>query len=224
MQKNVVEIGRDFLADFVGFERGVLYTFKKLLIDPYEVVEAYKVKDPRICTPFSLIVLVFSLFFFVSLQTGLDDVIFAKADKMASKTGILWIGTVAPFLWSNLTLLLSCYVVMTCAFLSIFTRKLELSFYDHVVANLYNLAIIMAPTTLLVLLLPLIDFDFDIFNLMVIALSVVILYLKKIRLRILFYYREDVRHQLKKPMFFSGMLMAVVVLIPFILVIIRSRM
>jgi hypothetical protein len=200
-----------------------MYTFRKLLIDPYEVVEAYKYKDPRICTPFSLIVLVFSLFFFVSLQTGLDDVIFAKADKMASKTGILWIGTVAPFLWSNLTLLLSCYVVMTCAFLSIFTRKLELSFYDHVVANLYNLAIIMAPTTILILFLPLIDFDFDIFNLMIIGLSIVILFLKKIRLRILFYYREDVRNQLKKPMFFSGMLMALVVLIPFILLVIRSR-
>jgi hypothetical protein len=224
MQKGIIEISRDFLSDFVGFERGVFYTIKKLLLDPFEVVEAYKEKDSRICTPFSLIVLVFSLFFFVSMKIGLDSRMLALADKFAAIARIPEISSFAPLLWSNLPFLLSVYVVLTCGFLSLFTRKLNLSFYDHVVANLYNLAVIMAPLTLLILILPLINFNPDIFNLMMAAMFMVIIYLKKIKLRILFYYPEDVRDKLKKPMIFSGIMMSIVLLAPFFGLIFRGRL
>ena len=71
MEKGIVEIGRDFLADFIGLERGVFFTFKKLLFDPLEVMEAYKAKDPRVCTPFSLIVLVLVYSFLLLTSLGL---------------------------------------------------------------------------------------------------------------------------------------------------------
>lgn len=217
-------MSRDFLADFVGFERGVFYTIKKLLFEPYEVVEAYKEKDSRICTPFSLIVLVFSLFFFVSMKIGLDSRMLALADKFAAIARIPEISSFAPLLWSNLPFLLSVYVVLTCGFLNLFTLKLNLSFYDHVVANLYNLAVIMAPLTLLILVLPLINFNANIFNLMMAAMFLGVIYMRKIKLRILFYYREDVRDKLKKPMVFSGIMMTLVILAPFFWLIFRGRL
>ena len=223
MQKGILEISRDFLSDFVGFERGVFYTIKKLLFDPYEVVEAYKEKDSRICTPFSLIVLVFSLFFFVSMKIGLDSRLFALADKLAAKAKIPEIASLAPLVWTNLPFLLSVYVVLACGFLSLFTRKLNLSFYDHLVANLYNLAVSMAPFTLLILTLPLINFNPNIFNLIMAAMFMLIIYMKKIKLRILFYYPEDARDRLKKYMILSGIMLAIVLLAPFFWLIISGR-
>jgi len=214
MQKGIIEISRDFLSDFVGFERGVFYTFKRLLFDPFEVVEAYKEKDSRICTPFSLIVLVFSFFFFVSLKIGLDSRLFALADKLAAKAKIPEIASLAQLIWTNLPFLMSVYVVLTCGFLSLFTRKLDLSFYDHVVANLYNLAVLMAPITILLLILPLINFNAEIFNLLMGGLFLTTIYLKKIKLRILFYYPEEVRTSLKKHMVISGILMTFLLLSP----------
>ena len=215
MEKGIVEIGRDFLADFIGLERGVFYTIKKLLFDPQEVMEAYKGKDSRVCTPFSLIVLVFGFFFFVSLQTGLDVRIFAKAEKIAGKSGIPEIATLTPLVWSNLPFLVSVYVILTCSFLSLFTKKLNLSFYDHVVANLYNLAVVMALVSFLVSVLPLINFDPNLFNLMMTVMFLAIIFVKKIKLRILFYYPENVRAKLKKPMVLSSILMALVLYLPF---------
>jgi hypothetical protein len=214
MQKGIIEIGRDFLADFVGFERGVFYTIKRLLLEPEEVVESYKAKDSRICTPFSLIVLVFSLFFFVALQTGLDGRIFVKAEELAVKSGIPEIATLTSVVWSNLPLLVSAYVILTCAFLSMFTRKLELSFYDHVVANLYNLSVVMALLTIMVSLLPLIDFNPGFFSLMMIFMGLATIFFKKIKLRILYYYPGEVRVKLKNPMVFSSLTMAFVLYIP----------
>ena len=224
MEKGITEIARDFLADFVGFERGVFYTIKKLAFEPYEVVEAYKEKDSRICTPFSLIVLVFSLFFFVSLKIGLESRIFAKAEKLAAIVKIPEIAWLAPLIWTNLPFLMSVYVVLTCGFLSLFTRKMNLSFYDHVVANLYNMAVIMAPITVLVLILPLINFNQHIFNLIMAGLFMVIIYMKKFKLRILFYYREEVRAQMKKPMIISGILMSIMMLAPLFWLIFTGRL
>jgi hypothetical protein len=224
MEKGIVEIGRDFLADFIGLERGVFYTIKKLLFDPQEVMEAYKAKDSRVCTPFSLIVLVFGFFFFVSLQTGLDVRIFAKAEKIAGKSGIPEIATLTPLVWSNLPFLVSVYVILTCSFLSLFTKKLQLSFYDHVVANLYNLAVVMALVSFLVSSLPLINFDPNLFNLMMTVMFLAIIFVKKIKLRILFYYPENVRNKLKKPMILSSILMALVLYIPIIWLLFSGRL
>lgn len=216
-------MGRDFLADFVGFEQGVFFAIKRMLFEPCEVVDAYKEKDSRICTPFSLIVLIFSLFYFVSVKIGLDSRLMAIADRISAKEKIPLISSIASLIWTNLPFLLSAYVVLTCGFLSLFTRKLDLSFYDHVVANLYNLAVIIAPLTLLISVLPLINFNPDIFNLMMAAMFLVIIHLKKIKLRILFYYPEDVRDKLKKPMILSGTMMTIVLLAPFFWLIFRGR-
>jgi hypothetical protein len=224
MEKGVVEIGRDFLADFIGLERGVFYTVKKLLFDPQGVMEAYKAKDTRVCTPFSLIVLVFGFFFFVSLQTGLDSRIFAKAEKIAGKSGIPEIATLTPLVWSNLPFLVSVYVILTCSFLSLFTKKLNLSFYDHVVANLYNSAVIMAMVSFLVSVLPLIDFNGELFNLMMAGMFLATIFVKKIKLRILFYYPENVRDKLKKPMMISGIIMSLLLLAPLFWLIFIGRL
>lgn len=223
MEKNVVEMGRDFLADFIGFERGVFYTLKKLLSDPCEVVEAYKAKDSRICTPFSLIVLVFSLFFFVSVKIGLDSRFFAMAENLAIKLGTPEISSIASFIWSNLSYLLSAYVALTCGILSFFTRKLNLSFYDHVVANLYFNALGMVLMTLLVSVLPLINYDYDIFNIIGVAVGLVIIKLKKVKLRLYFYYPEEVRKDLKKPMLISGLFLGLLMSLPISWLVINTR-
>jgi len=224
MEKGIVEIGRDFLADFVGLERGVFYTAKKLLFDPLEVVEAYKAKDTRVCTPFSLIVIVFGFFFLTSNKTGTDTFIFVRAGRFAKITGIAAINDVVPFIWSNLPFLMSLFIVVVCFVLSLMTKRLNLSFYDHIVANLYNLAITMVPVSLLILILPLIDFNPNIFNLLMAGTSILMIKMKRLKLRILFYYPEEVRAGLKKPMMVSGFLMAVILLTPMIWLIISGRL
>lgn len=216
-------MSRDFLADFIGLERGVFYTIKKLLFEPYEVVEAYKNKDSRICTPFSLIVLVFSFFFFVTYRSGVEEHFFKKVSRLAAKSGIHEIAEYFPLVWANLPFLFSLYILLASFFLAIFTRKLNLSFYDHVVANLYNFAVFMAPFTFLLLFLPLIDFNPDIFNLLMVGLFLTTIYLKKIKLRILFYYPEEVRTSLKKYMVISGILMALLLLSPLFFLILTGK-
>jgi uncharacterized protein with PQ loop repeat len=207
MNKGVFEMGRDFLADFIGLERGVFYTAKKLLLNPHEVVESYKAKDSRICTPFSFIVLVFSFFFFVTYQVGLESFIFRKAEQLSAVTGIPAIGAYFPFAWANLPFLFSMYIVLHCGFLSALTKKLNLSFYDHVVANLNNSAIAMVPITMLFFVLPITDFNPNIFFVLMVGFSLSMIFLKKFKLRILYYYPEEVRHSLKRPMFITGILM-----------------
>lgn len=214
MEKGVVEIGRDFLADFIGLERGVFYTLKKLLFNPLEVVEAYKNKDSRVCTPFSLIVLVFGIFFFVASQVGVDRLIFNKVERFSKAAGIPEIAAFVPLVWTNLPFIISVYIVVTCSILALFTTKLNLSFYDHVVANLYNTAVAMLPYSALLLFLPLIKFNQIIFYLLLMAMGLLTIKLKSVKLRILFYYPEEVRDALKKPMVISGTFLALLLLLP----------
>ena len=214
MNKGVFEMGRDFLADFVGLERGVFFTLKKLFFNPLEVVESYKEKDPKVCTPFSLIVLVFSIFFIITNQIGLDGKILLAANKLSTIAGIPEAGRLAPFLWSNLPFLVSGYIILTCGLLAWLTQKLHLSFYDHVIANLYNLAATVAPLSLIVLILPLIDFNMNIFNLLMAGMFLLIIKTKKVKLRILYYYPEEVRDALKKPMVISGVSLTLILLSP----------
>jgi len=223
MEKGIFEIGRDFLADFVGFERGVFFTLKKLLFNPLEVVEDYKNKDSRVCTPFSLIVLIFGFFFLTSNKTGTDTFIFVRAGRFAKITGIAAINDVVPLIWTNLPFFMSLFTVVGCFVLSLMTKSLKLSFYDHIVANLYNLAITMVPVSLLILILPLIDFNPNIFNLLMAGTSILMIKMKSLKLRILFYYPEEVRAGLKKPMMVSGFLMAVILLTPMFWLIISGR-
>ena len=214
MEKSIVEIGRDFLADFIGLERGVFYTIKKLLFNPLEVMEAYKAKDSRVCTPFSLIVLVFGIFFFVAGQVGVDSLIFNKAERFSKAIGIPEIAGLVPLVWSNLPFIISVYVVATCSFLALLTRNLKLSFYDHVVANLYNTAVAMLPYSAILLFLPLINFNQVVFYLLISAMSILMIKMKTIKLRILFYYPEEVRAALKRPMIISGIFMSILLLAP----------
>ena len=224
MEKGVVEIGRDFLADFVGFERGVFYTIKKLAFEPYQVVEAYKAKDSRICTPFSLIVLVFGFFFFIASQTGVERLIFIKVERISRLAGIPEIAALAPLVWANLPFILSVYIVAACSFMALFTKKLQLSFYDHVVANLYNLAVSMLPFSVLILILPLINYNEMIFYLLISATALLMIKLKTIKLRILFYYPEEVRDALKKPMMISGLFLGLLMLLPMFWLIFTGRL
>jgi hypothetical protein len=224
MEKGIIEMGRDFLADFVGFERGVFYTIKKLAFEPYEVVEAYKAKDSRICTPFSLIVLVFGVFFFVAGQTGVDQFLFTKIERLSKVAGIPEIAALIPLFWANLPFILSVYIVLTCSFLALLTRKLQLSFYDHVVANLYNLAVSMLPFSALILILPIINFNQTIFYLLMSATALLMIKLKAIKLRILFYYPEEVRDALKKPMMISGLFLILLMLAPLFWLIFTGRL
>lgn len=223
MEKGVVEIGRDFLADFVGFERGVFFTIRKLAYEPHEVVEAYKAKDPRVCTPFSLIVLVFGIFFFIASQTGTDLLIFKKAEKLSSLAQIPMIATLVPVIWTNLPFILSLYVIIACSFMALFTKKLQLSFYDHVVANLYNMAVSMLPFSLLLLALPLIGYNEMIFYFLMSGMGLLIIKLKTFRLRIIYYYREEVQQALVKPMMLSGLFLAFLLLSPLFWLIFNGR-
>jgi hypothetical protein len=50
-----------------------------------------------------------------------------------------------------------------------------------------------------------------------------IIFVKKIKLRILFYYPENVRAKLKKPMILSSILMALVLYIPIIWLLFSGR-
>ncbi len=224
MEKGIVEIGRDFLADFIGLERGVFFTFKKLLFDPLEVMEAYKAKDPRVCTPFSLIVLVFGIFFFVANQVGVDGLIFNKAERFSKAIGIPKIAGLVPLVWSNLPFIISVYIVATCSLLALLTRNLKLSFYDHVVANLYNTSIAMLPYSVLLLFLPLINFNEMIFYLLMAAMGLLTIKLKTVKIRILFYYPEEVRAALVKPMLISGMFMLMLMLAPLFWLIFNGRL
>jgi hypothetical protein len=224
MEKGIVEIGRDFLADFIGLERGVFYTIKKLLFNPLEVMEAYKAKDSRVCTPFSLIVRVFGIFFFVADQVGVDSLIFNKAERFSKAIGIPKIAGLVPLVWSNLPFILSVYIVAACSFMALFTKKLQLSFYDHVVANLYNLAVSMVPFSALILILPLINYNQIIFYLLISATALLMIKLKTVKLRILFYYPEEVRVALKKPMMISGLFLALLMLSPMFWLIFTGRL
>jgi len=224
MEKGIVDMGRDFLADFVGFERGVFYTLKNLLFRPLEVVEAYKAKDPRVCTPFSLIVLVFGIFFFVAGQTGADLLVFRKAKRISKAAGIPDVAGLVSLVWANLPFIISVYILATCSVLSLMTKKLRLSFYDHVVANLYHLAVSMLPFSLLLLVLPLIHFNGMVFYLLMAALGLLSIKLKTIKLRILIYYPEEMRIALKKPMMLSGLFLALLMLLPLLWLVFTGRL
>lgn len=224
MEKGIVEIGRDFLADFIGLERRVFYTIKKLLFNPLEVMEAYKAKDSRVCTPFSLIVLVFGIFFFVADQVGVDSLIFNKAERFSKAIGIPEIAGLVPLVWSNLPFIISVYTVATCSILALFTRNLKLSFYDHVVANLYNTAVAMLPYSAILLFLPLINFNQVVFYLLISAMSILMIKMKTVKLRILYYYPEEVRVALKKPMIISGIFMSMLLLAPLFWLIFIGRL
>jgi len=82
----------------------------------------------------------------------------------------------------------------------------------------------MVPVSLLILILPLIDFNPNIFNLLMAGTSILMIKMKRLKLRILFYYPEEVRAGLKKPMMVSGFLMAVILLTPMIWFIISGRL
>jgi uncharacterized membrane protein len=119
-----------------------------------------------------------------------------------------------PLVWANLPFIVSVYIVVTCSVLAILTRNLQLSFYDHVVANLYNLSAAMLPFSLLILILPLINFNGVTFYLLMAAVGLLIVKVKTIKLRILYYYPEEVRDGLKKPMMISGLFLSLMMLSP----------
>jgi hypothetical protein len=108
--------------------------------------------------------------------------------------------------------------------MALFTKKLQLSFYDHVVANLYNLAVSMVPFSALILILPLINYNQIIFYLLISATALLMIKLKTVKLRILFYYPEEVRVALKKPMMISGLFLALLMLSPMFWLIFTGRL
>jgi hypothetical protein len=64
------------------------------------------------------------------------------------------------------------------------------------------------------LFLPLIKFNQIIFYLLLMAMALLTIKLKSVKLRILFYYPEEVRDALKKPMVISGTFLALLLLLP----------
>jgi hypothetical protein len=225
MNKGIVEIGRDFFADFIGFERGVFYTLKLLLFDPYAVVEAYKQKeDLKICTPFSLIALMSGFFLIIANLIGLEERVFQFTTSFSKSIGYPFLAEIFSEIWTNLPILISLYIVIGCIVLSLFTRKLGLSFYDHLVANLYNLSVSFAVASLVILVFPLIHFDSVLMLLLVAAAVILVILLKKVKLRILFYYPEDCRLALKLPMMLSGLVMALFLYTPLFVLIYLGRL
>jgi len=149
LEKKLSAIGKEFVKDFVGYDRGFLITLVTLVKNPGTVVEDYKNHQGHFTSPFSLIAFATSAFY-LSAEFCIDweqirQFLVSSTEKPGLKTLFSFTaGMLSRFVWVVPILM----QFMVSAIVARMTRNLGLSFYDHLVCGLYYVSIYLLVLTL----------------------------------------------------------------------------
>lgn len=149
MEKKITEIAKDFAKDLLGYDRGLIITFIKLLKTPEVVVLEYKERRGHFMSPFSLIAFA-TTGFYLAAEIFIDwqkirQVLMASSDELGVKMFFDFaVGLLSRFIWVIPVIL----QFLSAAISAALTRALAISFYDHLVSGLYYVSIYLVILTL----------------------------------------------------------------------------
>jgi hypothetical protein len=210
MNKKLIDIGKDFTKDLIGFDRGILITILTLIKSPITVVKGYQEKSSTYTSPFSLIAFSTALILLVGQWIVPWDALKADFTGLVNTylggNNDIFLYFIFRLIKNYLAVTFITIAIVNSAISSVLTRKIQITFYDHVVSHLYHASVSILTITVILF------FSFlrpGIF--ICVAIGILVLIKVKFSINILRYYETTNKTRLASSIYASNILSVIVI-------------